>query len=91
VLGVAAEEGELDPELLLEGARRLQLPGGVVDADRARATPGEPGGDITGAAAKLDRVEGAGAGGSGAGARGEWPGRVSAAGPVGPACSAAYP
>ena len=46
----------MDPELRLEGARRLQLPFGVVDADRAGAAAGEPGGDVAGAAAELDRV-----------------------------------
>jgi hypothetical protein len=56
VLGVAVEEGEVDAELLLEGAGGLHLPGGIVDADGAGAAPGEPGGDVAGAATELDRV-----------------------------------
>ena len=56
LLGVAVQQRKLEPELPLEGARRRQLRLGVVDPDRTGAAPGEPGGDIAGAAAELDRV-----------------------------------
>jgi hypothetical protein len=36
VLGVAVEEGELDPGLMLAGARSLQLPGGLLGYETAR-------------------------------------------------------
>ena len=48
---------EVEPVLGLEPARRRELRLGVVDADRPRAAPRQPGRDVAGPAAELDRVE----------------------------------
>src|SRR5687768_18469206 len=50
-------EREGKPELHLEAPRRLQLRRRVVDADRTRPTPGEPGRDVRRPAAELDRID----------------------------------
>ena len=57
LLGVAVHERELDPELLLQGARGGELALGVVDPDGASAAPGQPRGHVARPAAELDRVE----------------------------------
>ena len=57
VLGARLDERELEPELLLAAPRRRELGRSDVDADRARAAPGEPRGDVGRAAAELDDVE----------------------------------
>jgi len=56
LLGVAVEEREVEAELLLVAAGGGELGFAVVDANRAGAAAGEPGGDVAGAAAELDRV-----------------------------------
>src|SRR5919202_6763216 len=56
LLGIAVDEREGQVELLLQRAGRLELFGRVVDADDAGTAPGEPGGDVSGATAKLDGV-----------------------------------
>ena len=50
------KQREGDPVFGLEAARRCELILGVIDADGPRAAAGEPGGDVGGAAAELDRV-----------------------------------
>ena len=57
LLGVAVEEREPQPELVLQPPGRGQLRRGVVDPDRPRAAPGQPGRDVPGAAAQLDGVQ----------------------------------
>ena len=57
VLGARLDEREVEPDLGLAAARRRELRRRDVDADRAGAAPGEPGGDVRGAAAELDDVE----------------------------------
>ena len=56
-LGARLEEREDEAVLPLERPRRLQLRRRDVDADRSGSPAGEPGGDVRGPAAELDRVE----------------------------------
>ena len=56
-LGVAEDQGELDPVFRLQAAGRGELGLGVVDADRASAAPRQPGRDVAGPAPELDRIE----------------------------------
>src|ERR671935_182511 len=56
LLGIAVDEREGKAELLLQRTGRLELFGRVVDADDAGTAPGEPGGDVGSATAKLDGV-----------------------------------
>src|SRR5712692_9602492 len=53
LLGIAMQEREAEAVLPLEGRGRLELPGGVVDAEVPGAPPREPGRPVGGAAAKL--------------------------------------
>ena len=55
--GVRLDQRELDAVLRLHRARRGELALRLVDADRPRAAAGEPGREVGGAAAELDRVE----------------------------------
>ena len=57
VLGARLDEWKLEPELHLAPPRRRELGRSDVDADRARAPPGEPRRDVGRAAAELDDVE----------------------------------
>ena len=57
VLGARLDEWKLEPELLLAPPGRGELGRSDVDADRARAPPGEPRRDVGRAAAELDDVE----------------------------------
>ena len=57
VLGVGLDQRELDAVLRLHRARRRELALGLVDADGPRAAAGEPGREVGGAAAELDRVQ----------------------------------
>ena len=57
VLGVGLDQRELDAVLRLHRARRRELALRLVDADRPRAAAGEPGREVGGAAAELDRVQ----------------------------------
>src|SRR5712692_5241065 len=53
LLGIAMQEREAEAVLPLEGRGRLELPGGVVDAEVPGAPSREPGRPVGGAAAKL--------------------------------------
>ena len=57
VLGARLDEWELEPELGLAASRGRELGRRDVDADGARAAPGEPRRDVRRAAAELDDVE----------------------------------
>src|SRR6185295_5712025 len=57
VLCVGLDQREGQTELFLAAAGSVQLRGCQVHADRSRAEPGEPGGNICGAAAELDDVQ----------------------------------
>jgi hypothetical protein len=55
-LGIAQDEWKLDPELLLEATRGLELRRRVVDADGLGAASGQPSRDVACAAPELDDV-----------------------------------
>ena len=57
VLGVGLDQRELDAVLRLHRPRGRELALRLVDADRPRAAAGEPGREVGGAAAELDRVQ----------------------------------
>ena len=54
--GVGLEQGELEPVLALQLARRLELRRRHVDADRPGAAASQPRRDVRGAAAELEHV-----------------------------------
>src|SRR3954468_5953270 len=57
VLAIRLDQRELETGLPLHATRRLELRRRGIDADDARASTGEPGGEVRGAAADLDNVE----------------------------------
>ncbi len=55
--GICLDERERDSEMGLTPAGRGELGGREVHTDRPRSAPGQPGGEVGGAASELDHVQ----------------------------------